>query len=331
MPRIFLSSGVTWTVPSDWTSNNTIEALGPGGDGGGQGLPGDSHGFAGGGGGAYAVISNLALTPGSIVNIQVPAGGSQLPTFLQDNSNVIVLSAEPGLSGSQFALGTGGVDAACIPALGAFSGGNGGFSLNFSAGAGGGGSAGPSGAGKGGGKPFSGPSGAGGGGSNGGASSVGANGTFPGSGGSGGAGSGGSGGGAGATPALDAVPGSAGGGGGGGYAILLVSNCHGAAGGIDAAWDLTHGVGGGGGGGGNDSDTANIFGGAGGLYGGGGGGSGENVGGGGVSVGGAGGQGLIVVTYTAKAVSGGRFPWFSPGGFPGAGLLFLLQRRKRGL
>lgn len=69
--RIYLTSGTSFTVPTDWNSaSNTIEVIGGGGGG-------DSNfGWAGGGGGAYALISNLSLSGGGSVTYRVGAGGT---------------------------------------------------------------------------------------------------------------------------------------------------------------------------------------------------------------------------------------------------------------
>lgn len=65
--RVYLTSGSSWTVPADWnSSNNTIEAIG----GGGTGDEGAFTGY-GGGGGAYAAIANLSLTPSSSVSYRI--------------------------------------------------------------------------------------------------------------------------------------------------------------------------------------------------------------------------------------------------------------------
>lgn len=64
-----LTSGSSWTVPSDWnSSNNTIEAYGNGSDAGGNVR-------GGGGGGAYSKSVNVALTPGSTVAYSVAHAG----------------------------------------------------------------------------------------------------------------------------------------------------------------------------------------------------------------------------------------------------------------
>ena len=67
---IVLTSGSSWTVPANWnSSSNTIEAIGAGGGG-------TSYPDTAGGGGAYAKISNVSLTPGASVSYSVGAGGA---------------------------------------------------------------------------------------------------------------------------------------------------------------------------------------------------------------------------------------------------------------
>ncbi|MBI5645109.1 hypothetical protein HY970_03355, partial [Candidatus Kaiserbacteria bacterium] len=63
---IFLTSGTSWAVPADFSSTNTVETIGGGGNGDTA-----SSGGGGGGGGGYSSISDLSLTPGSSVTIQV--------------------------------------------------------------------------------------------------------------------------------------------------------------------------------------------------------------------------------------------------------------------
>src|SRR3989344_7007658 len=70
---VFLTSGTSWTVPSDWnSSNNTIEVIGGGG-------AGESHdgstGAGAGGGGAYSKVSNVSLSAGAGITYSVGAGG----------------------------------------------------------------------------------------------------------------------------------------------------------------------------------------------------------------------------------------------------------------
>jgi hypothetical protein len=78
--QVFLTSGTTWTVPSDWSnSNNTIEAIGAGGGGGGgfsDSSGSGGEGAGGGGAGAYAKAINVTLSPGSTVTIAIGAGGA---------------------------------------------------------------------------------------------------------------------------------------------------------------------------------------------------------------------------------------------------------------
>jgi len=68
---IVLTTGTTWTVPSDFTSFNVIEAWGGGGSGGDY----TTRAATGGGGGGYARIVNVPLSPGDIVSISVGHGG----------------------------------------------------------------------------------------------------------------------------------------------------------------------------------------------------------------------------------------------------------------
>src|SRR3990167_9429085 len=68
--RVFLTTaqGTSWTVPSDWSDVNTIEAIG----GGGTGDSGTNSGNGGGGGGAYSAITNVAgFGSGQTVTVQV--------------------------------------------------------------------------------------------------------------------------------------------------------------------------------------------------------------------------------------------------------------------
>jgi hypothetical protein len=104
---VFLTSGTSWTVPSDWNnSNNTIECIGGGGAGQFTGL-----GAGGGGGGGYAKKSNLTLTPGASIGFQVGAGGSLsgaagTATWFSSPSAVY---ADFGKGGTTSAGGSGGV------------------------------------------------------------------------------------------------------------------------------------------------------------------------------------------------------------------------------
>lgn len=280
MTVIFKTSGTSWTVPADWNdTTNIIEALGEGGNVNGGGVSG------GGGGGEYRKAINITGLSGSIP-IAIGTGGSGNNTTF-NTSTVIAVKGATGSGGTGGAGGTGGTGAAANFDGGAGANGTTGISGK---GGGGGGAGGPTGVGKSGGANGT-TGGGGGGGSNGGSSTVG-NGGGAANGGNGGAGTGGTGGGTGATSSTPATVGTSGGGGGGADGTL---GGIAAAGGMDTAWDSSHGSGGGGGGG---TGNAGGTGGAGSTYGGGGGGGNFSVGGGS----GAGGQGLIIITYTAPAV-----------------------------
>jgi hypothetical protein len=259
---IFLTSGTSWQVPSNWNDSiNKIEVIGGGGGGGGSG--GNTGG--GGGGGAYELASNVTLTPGSTVTIAVGSGGSggtfsggaAFPggdTYLCNSmtncasilgTSVVVGAKGGGLGGPDIGAGGAGGSAASGVGASGFSGGNGGTAINTSAG-GGGGAAGKNGAG------VAGGNGSGVVGANGGAGDNGAGGT------------------------------------GGNGTQGLSGNA--SPGGNGTEWQSSpaYGSGGGGGGGGGSGGT----GGNGGAYGGGGGGAGFDQPGGGGS------GGLIVITYT---------------------------------
>lgn len=258
----------TWTVPSDWSSTNTIETIG----GGASGAAVDRVDSAGGGGGgAYSKITNLTLTPSSSVDYTVGIGGAAVAAHtaqLDGNSGgdtwfngatlaASSVGAKGGTKGTHGAIGTGG-GAGGLAADGVGttknSGGNGAPSISppFVAG-GGGGAAGPNGNGNN--APTDGTS----------------------NGGSGDNGSGGS--------AGSGNPGAGGAAGNGGNGT---------------EWDASHGSGGGGGGSGY-TESSSPTGGSGGNYGAGGGSAdaGGNIG----ATSGAGIQGIIVITYTPAVTS----------------------------
>lgn len=151
MTVIILTSGTSWTVPSDWTNTNQIETWGAGG-GGGNNPPQNSGGS---GGGAYSSSSNLTGLSGSI-SIGIGAGGGNGTTGGNGGGT--------WFNGSSVATGTvssnGGTGVLNVAAGGAggttggngttkFAGGAGGTADGTSGdgGAGGGGAAGPAGAG----------------------------------------------------------------------------------------------------------------------------------------------------------------------------------------
>jgi hypothetical protein len=326
----------TWTVPADWdsTAGNSIEVIGGGGAGGADVGYG---GGGGGGGGAYSKINNLALTPGDSVSFSVGGGGTdpnpvrgKLPsasgrdTWFNGTScagssvcakggaggvannlndpNAPVDVPAPGGAGGSAAGGVGSVR---------YSGGDGGkggggHSSNFCWGAcgawgggGGGGAAGPGGAGKNGGGDVGKVSQAGGGGGGGGGGNSTAGGGFTGTAGGATGGNGPLGTGGGSSGQAGSKGGGSGGTSQGGGGITCCGTNPTGPGGTGTSWTQTSNgaIAGAGGGGGGGADNNYATPGRGGLYGGGGGGIGDD------SRGiGAGGQGIIVINYTAKAV-----------------------------
>ncbi|MCK5017159.1 MAG: hypothetical protein KAS32_08810 [Candidatus Peribacteraceae bacterium] len=256
---VFLTSGASWEVPSDWDSNNnTIECIGAGAGGSG-GSSSNGEGGKGGGGGGYSKKNNLTLTSGASIDYAIGTAGSSAgaggDTYF-DGANVATSSC--GAKGGGAPGGDGGIGGAAASGVGdtKYSGGDGGDSTGTRTGGGGGGGA-------------AGLNGDG----NNGVSVTTGNGPG-GAGGSGDAGSGGSGG----------TAGSAGGG-------------HGGVGGAGTEY-TTHGSGGGGGGGGG-IDSGNAGNGAtGGNYGAAGAGGGATSGAGSGGTGAVGKAGLIVITYT---------------------------------
>ncbi|MGJ4946763.1 RHS repeat domain-containing protein [Bradyrhizobium sp. HKCCYLS20291] len=307
--RIFLTSGSTWTVPSDWnSSNNAIEVIG--GGGGGAGSNALSVGGGGGGGGAYARIQNLTLQPGASVSYRIGSGGSAGgassvgvgggDTYFNGSGtacqaqSVCAKGGSRGLSNTSSGSADGGPGGVVAGSIGMvrFAGGAGGASgASSNGGGGGGGAAGPNGSGGAGGSTGQNGSGAGGGGNGGGSNGAGA--------GNGGNNSVGTGGGSVGALRVPGGVGSNGGGGGAGYwdSAAYMNNA-GGSGSTGSEWDATHGSGGGGGSGAGGGGGAGAAGGAAGLYGAGGpGGSGLNT------AGTAGAQGLIVITYVPGSTS----------------------------
>ena len=305
--QVILTSGTSYTVPSDWNSgNNTIEVIG-GGGGGSAAYTG--NGAAGGGGGAYSKISNLTLTPGASIAYVIGGGGNGGTgggnggaggdTYFNGASigASSVGAKGGGGGGGNSSVGAGGASASGVGDT-KYSGGNGGTSNNSTdGGGGGGGAAGKNGAGQNGGAATAGTSsGGGGGGSDGGSAGVDSVGNTVG--GNGGNNFAGTGGGTGGHPGSAGTVG--GGGGGSGSGDGSESNAGGAGGAGITLDGSTTGSGGGGGGAGGYTSTRT--GGAGGLYGGGGGGGNHFPDG----DGGAGRNGVIVITYTTAA-TGGNF------------------------
>ena len=85
----------TWTVPGNWNNDdNSVECIG----GGGSGTTWDNSGPGRAGeGGHYVRSNNLALIPGSVLNVKVGQGGVGLPaTTLLDRLDIGVI--EPRVS-----------------------------------------------------------------------------------------------------------------------------------------------------------------------------------------------------------------------------------------
>lgn len=259
---VILTSGSTWTVPSNVKVLTLVEVIG----GGGGGTRGP-----GGGGGAYSSIANLSVTPNASISISIGTGGSGAPggpggvggdTWFSSSGTVL---AKGGAGTTDLSM-TGGAGGAASSGVGAtkYSGGTGAGATDTTAcgsfgafsGGGGGGAAGAHG--------------------NGNNGSTGAGNAFNGAGivngGPGGSGDAGSGG-AGGSPNGGAGGNTTNGGGGGGAGGFADYNTNGSAGG----------------------------GGPGGNYGAGGGGGGQECGAGLDGTGGSGKQGVIVITYTPSA------------------------------
>jgi uncharacterized repeat protein (TIGR01451 family) len=306
--KIYLTSGSSWTVPSNWNaSHNTIEVIGGGGGGAPAVLNGAPGG--GGGGGGYSQIANLPLTPGGAVTYHVGTGGGASVAGGDSWFNGATLAAasvgaKGGGGASGASPGVGGVAGNGVGST-TYSGGRGGIGGGMGGG-GGGSAAGPNGAGPSGGDNPSGSlGGSGGGGSgNGPGSGMVSNAGAPASGGYGGkGGSGGGVSGPGGDPTnfdnLDGSAGISGGGGGGGAGVNNFDDGWGGTGSTGSEWSASYGSGSGAGGGGGGNGSLYAGGGGnGGTYGGGGGGGGTTNGSGNtVGRGASGAQGLIVITY----------------------------------
>ncbi len=124
--KIYLTTGTTWVVPSDWNpANNSVRCLGAGGIVGDDGFD-----FYGGGGGAFAIKHNLSIS--GTIPIFIPITGTDGNTDF--NSGEVI--AESGHDGYNAGIdGVGGQAANCTPTTDAKSGGQGGQFFN---GAGGG-------------------------------------------------------------------------------------------------------------------------------------------------------------------------------------------------
>lgn len=150
---VVLTSGTSWTVPSDCTGTlDSVELIGGGGGAGGNGAGVSS----GGGGGEYRKAVNLTgYTPGSIISYTVAATGftnvNGGNTTWNSNS-IIAVGGSKGSGINGGAGGTGGTGGSI-----AFPGGKGGNAngnTSFNGPGGGGGSGGPNGPGGAGGNSF---------------------------------------------------------------------------------------------------------------------------------------------------------------------------------
>ena len=311
----------SWTVPSDFTSTNSIFTIGGGGGAGGT-QSSVTYG-GGGGGGGFSSITNISLTPGASVTVQVGAAGTHGAPGSSGTAGGDTWFNGASLAASSVGAKGGGGGGAAVPVAGGaggasasgigttkFSGGSG-SPLSASningAGGGAGGPSGTGGAGGTGGTDTGSEGGVGGGGADGG--SAGSNFTLL-VGGNGGNNAASAGGGAGGNASVGAN-GTVGGGGGGGAGAASGSAFAGGNGGSEALWtqtsdSATAGPGGGGGAAGVNaaSTTNNETGGGGAIYGGGGGAAGYATSGH-DAAGGDGAQGIIVVQYTASTGSVG--------------------------
>lgn len=282
-----LTSGTSWTVPSDWTNTNNIYMIGAGGGGASAAVSGNNRAAGGGGGGGgYRVITNFSASPGATVNYTIGAAAVANADGGDTTWNSGAFTAGGGKRGT----------AATTPSSAGGAGGTG----DFAGGTGGAGAFGTTasqGYGAGGGGGAGGPNGPGGNGGNGFASTVIANIAGGGGGGNGGGGNGGN-----ASAATGGLGGNNFGGAGGG----ATNGAAGTRGGGGAG----NASGGSGGSGGSGVDIQNTLGGAGGrggaasassasnsgIYGGGGGGGGAGTNGSAFS-GGASSGGVIFIVY----------------------------------
>jgi len=150
MTVVNLTSGSSWTVPSDWNNGaNSIECIGGGGGGVSTGGPRTIVGGPGGGGGGYGKKTNLAMTAGAATSYQIGSAGAGATsgqtngtdggdTWFKNTSTVVGY-------GGQYAGAAGG-GLGTVTHSGGNGGGNGGGGLG-GAGSGGGGAGGSSGSG----------------------------------------------------------------------------------------------------------------------------------------------------------------------------------------
>lgn len=100
--RVYLTSGTTWTVASDWvTSGSLVETIGAGGTGGSA---------SGGGGGAYASQPDISLTAGASVTYQIGNAGSD--TVFNSTATTCAGSPTPSVCADGGVTGSGSTDGA---------------------------------------------------------------------------------------------------------------------------------------------------------------------------------------------------------------------------
>ena len=131
----------TWSLPSDWPTNNTassVECLGSGGSGSAR--ISTTVGGVGGGGGEYAQETNVVISGSKSVTLGT-GGGTTNTTFPADS---VAITAHFGATGTITVAGAGGTGSTNT---GHFDGGAGFKPASGAAGGGGGGAAGPLGAG----------------------------------------------------------------------------------------------------------------------------------------------------------------------------------------
>ena len=296
-----LTTGTSWTVPSDWNSAcNSIYLIGGGASGGSAKQSTTRTTGSGGGGGGFTLITNFNTTPGNVITYQIGAGGARVIQASAagnpgaNGGNTIFNSVGPVVYFASGGIrGLGGQTTANV------AGGAGGIGQTYNGGAGGTGSNLANNGGGGGGGGAGGPNGNGGTGGAGYADATVSNGAGGGGGGNGGGTNGGN-----ATVATGGTAGL-------GYGSSTTVGA-GGAGSVSTVnpgkpgLDILNTVGGGGGGGGVQGQNNS---GDGGLYGGGGSGGGNNAGNASAySANGA--PGVIVISYTPASSAGITFSNF---------------------
>ena len=98
----------TWTVPADWNnSNNKIEVIGGGGNGG----------TSGGGGGAYARGANVSLTVGASIAYSVGTAAAD-SWFSGTSVATSIVGAPAGAAGGASSGAAGGSASLCVGGVG---------------------------------------------------------------------------------------------------------------------------------------------------------------------------------------------------------------------